>query len=111
MRLVDDLASEDRVSVLRVHLHPFEGYSVPFAQLASHHYPVDCPCALAHRLFTAALHIFSVSERSAQQDGSSSTTGTFPLGEYVGKVRRGPWREPPQRQHRARRPRACGRLI
>jgi hypothetical protein len=61
VRLVDDLASEDRVSVLRVHLHTFEGHSVPVAQLASDHYAVDLPSALAHLLSPAALPSYSLS--------------------------------------------------
>jgi hypothetical protein len=50
VRLVDDLPSEDRLSVFRLNLHPFEGYSVPVAELASHHYAVECPLTLAHHL-------------------------------------------------------------
>ena len=32
------------------------GNSVPVAELASHHYPVDRTCTLVHHLLTAALH-------------------------------------------------------
>src|SRR5215218_8930189 len=81
MRLVDDLAREDRYPVFRLHLDPFKGHSVPTVELASHDYAVDRPSASAHHLFTAALHSFWSSQRSSRQDGPSSPTGSFPLGE------------------------------
>ena len=69
------------IPVFRLHLHPFEGHGVLVAELASHDYAVDRPGAPAHHLLTAALHSFSVSERSARRDGPSSPTSTFPLGD------------------------------
>src|SRR5215203_3595586 len=81
VRLVDDLAREDRIPAFRFHLHPFEGHGVRVAELATHDYAVEPPGAPAHHLFTADLHIFSVSKRSAQRAGSSSPTSAFPLGD------------------------------
>jgi hypothetical protein len=89
--LVDDLPRKDRISVFGLHLHPFEGYSVPVVQLTPHHYAIDRPGTLAHHLSTAALHHVlcqhrcssCLSERSAQQDGSSSPIGPFPLGDLL----------------------------
>jgi hypothetical protein len=81
VRLVNDLPCEDCISAFRLHLHPFEGYSVRGAELASHNYAVDGPISLPHYLFTAVLHISCFAERSARQDGSSSPIGEFPLGD------------------------------
>src|SRR5215203_2602160 len=81
LRLVDDLAREDRSPVFGLHVHPFEGHGVRTVELATHDYAVDSPCAPAHHLFTADLHNSSVSERSARQDGPSSPNGTFHLGD------------------------------
>src|SRR5829696_2398060 len=81
LRLVDDLPRKDRIPAFRLHLHPFEGHGVRVAELAAHDYAVDLPIAPAHNPFTAALFSFSVSERSARQDGLSSPTGAFPLGD------------------------------
>src|SRR5918997_6263230 len=36
LRLVNDLACEDRLSAFRLHLHPFECCRVPLAELPSH---------------------------------------------------------------------------
>ena len=66
----------------------YEQDAVPVAEFASHDYAVEPPGVLAHHLFTADLHILSVSERSAQRAGSSSPSTTFPLGEvWVSVVR------------------------
>src|SRR5215210_3721114 len=90
MRLVDDLPGEDRVSVFSIHLHPFEGHSVPAIQLATHYYAVDCPRAFAHHPFAADhyLHLSIISllmspERRARRVSSSSPTGAFPLGDFA----------------------------
>src|SRR5215211_5101037 len=48
VRLVDDLSLKDRKPAFRLHLHPLEGLSVPLAELASHHYPVNFPGVLMH---------------------------------------------------------------
>ena len=69
----------DYVRVLTyLHLHPFEGYSVSLAEPSSHHYPVDSPRAHVGPLSATALML---SERRAAQDGLSSLTTTFPLGD------------------------------
>src|SRR5215211_5359152 len=65
VRLVDDLPSEDRLSVFGLHLHPFEGHSVSVAEFASHHYAVDRSCTLAHHL--------SSSTSSSSRSGYSLT--------------------------------------
>src|SRR5215212_11179472 len=44
--VVDELPREDRLPASGLHLHPFEGRSQALAELAAHHYPVECPCAL-----------------------------------------------------------------
>ena len=52
-----DLSCQDRLPPSNLHLHPFEGSSSEsFADLFAHHYPVDCPSAVAQPLFGAALH-------------------------------------------------------
>jgi hypothetical protein len=54
--LVDDLPRQDRPLAFRLHLHPFEGRTVPLAELPANHYPVD-RLAAAHvgPLFAIAL--------------------------------------------------------
>src|SRR3712207_5021515 len=42
--LVDDLPREDRLPALGLHLHPFEGSGVSFAEFRTHDYPVDRSC-------------------------------------------------------------------
>ena len=80
MWLFDVTTREDRVSVFG--LHPFEGHGVRRAEFASHHYTVYRPGTFAYQLSTAALHIaFFASEINARQEGSSSPTGAFPLGD------------------------------
>jgi hypothetical protein len=61
-----------------LHLHPFEGYSVLLVERSSHHYPVDSPRAHVGPFSSTALML---SERRAGEDGLSSPTTTFPLGD------------------------------
>src|SRR5215204_1954734 len=48
MGLVFHLPREDRPPAFHLHLHPFEGRSVPLAELTSHYYLVGFPAALVH---------------------------------------------------------------
>src|SRR5215212_9879834 len=58
VRLVDDLPGENSLFCFGFHLHPFEGWSVPPAKLAPHHYPVGRPGLFACTLFAAAFQGF-----------------------------------------------------
>jgi hypothetical protein len=55
VRLVFDLPDEDRLPVLGLHFHTFEGGGIPVAKLASHHYAVERSLALLeHHLSSSA---------------------------------------------------------
>src|SRR5215211_6043526 len=54
--LIDDLPREDRLPVLGLHLHSFEGRSVSLAKFVTNHYPVDCLGAHGKLPFAATVH-------------------------------------------------------
>ena len=77
--VVNNLTREYRLPAFRLHIHPFEGLSVSFADLPTHHYLVDRSCA--HRDLCRSPLSTMLVKRNAQQDGLSSPNRTFPLGD------------------------------
>jgi hypothetical protein len=77
--VVNNLPREDGLPALGLHLHPFEGSGVSFAELATHHNPVDRSCGHLDPCWPP-LSIMLI-KGNAQQDELSSPTRTFPLGD------------------------------
>src|SRR5918994_639865 len=78
--VVNNLPREDHLPAFRLHFHPFEGCGVSFADLPAHCYLVDRSCA--HRDLCRSPLFTTLAKRNAQQDGLSSPSRTFPLGDF-----------------------------
>ena len=55
MGRVFHLSCKDGLSVFGLHLHPFEGRSIPRAKLSAYYYPVDRPCTRASLLYAVTV--------------------------------------------------------